>query len=651
MQGYHTHSVTTPIERASILRCTMLRAAGQAAVRALGVQTVPPDVFYNPTRLLWLGHDLATGIATFVTEGWDDRPVDEFFARLVSKRVDPILVFNVLAFAQRTVRNVTSAVSNANVTGAVERAAEVVSPRAASLLHETFDMVRNVGESPDFPLTNTERLRASAAMAAAPMARLAYQLSKSKMKSTSQRRHLLKTYEDVVDFTKEPFVKEPLSKEPLSKKPLSKEPLSKNHEFVLLKEDETVKKTTEKTGKTKAEKTGKTKAEKTGMTKAEKTGMTTAKTTETSEMSKITHNLTFGAKGLVRAAGDGVGACTTGEIIIETLNDVWGIVRDHYSTPDGFPRTACLFERHLVDDTRVCRAGQPARHGAFDVGSIRFEESEFKLPREVRMFIWPPVLLDFVETVVGRTARAIGRFDERETRDFVSSFTTCDWKTVTCSKPKRYSVEMGFVATQTLCLGTPFVAAVLGFNVAVVTGMMATGQILSVPIFLYLVYDLSPFCFPAVPTCVFDDVFEFFDDWTPRYIQWPSGVVKHPWYRSATLKRLMPGSEVLDCKAREYRGPFDTFAWVLRRMGWKLPEVVRDMFSALALAEDRRERHAGEDGWCAAISTGPYAVATTTGLVYVVSACVLPAVLFLTSLVPIAGKMFRWVGKMLYELR
>lgn len=586
MNGYHTHAVTTPIERASLLRCTLLRSAGQSVVQMLGVPTVPPDIFYNPSRALWIAYDLFEGLISYFTEGWNDKPVEDFFATLVDRRVDPVLVFKVLDFAQRTVRDISGKVMNSNVTGAIESVIEAVSPEASRALHETFELAKNLGQSPDFQFTELSRLTTSAAIAAAPMARFAYHMVKN---APGKRRLLV-------------------------------------NEVTFSKQMQTI---------------------STDVKNAPSVLKTNASTTS------ATVELIFHTQNGVatRAAGDGFTQCTTGQIIVETINEAWNIVQDHYGTTEGFQRSMCLFERFLLRDERGCGGGQSARFKSFDVGNVFVKEKEFLLPPEVRNLVWPPQLRMTIESIMGRVARAVTGFDEREMRDFASSLTKCNWKTVSCSTPKRYTVATGFVLTQTLCLGTPVAAAVFGLNSGLVSLAITGGQLVSVPLFLYLVYDLSPMCFPSIPTCVFDDLFEEFDHWTPRYIQWPKGLVEKPWYRTATLKRLMKGAGVVDCREREYESGFDTFALILRRFGMSVPSSILKLFPEFARAVDRRERYEGEDSWCAVISTGPYALATGTATVYVVSACALPVAIYASSLVIILWNILRNAAKLLYEFR
>lgn len=574
VRGYHTHATRTPVERASVLRCVMLRAAGHSVGKTLGVPTVPPDIFYNPSRLLFLGHDLFRALTAYAAEGWDDRPVDEFFSHLVEQRVDPVLVFNVLAFAQRAFRWGVEVTREANVTGAIERVAGAISPRARDLLHETFELARGVGEAPDFPRTNLTALRWSAAHAAAPVARLA-----QRVVATGQlRRRLLASY----------------ASSGVDVRAARRAPPPPSFEKALARASSAV------------------------------------------------------------VAGDGVGACSVGETLIETLNDAWTVMEGHYGAATGFERSRCLFQRFLEGDNRTCTPGQPAREPSFDLGRLRWEPEEeqgFRLPPEVRDYVWPPPLRSAFESIAGKIGRAASRFDEDDARSFAQGFTTCDWKVVSCSVPKRYSFATGAFMTQSIFLGGPVIMATLGANSALVALAAALGQAIAPAVFVYATYGMSPMCLPAVPTCLADDFFEELDRWTPRYIQWPAALVARGGYRTAGQKRLMRGAGVLDCRARGYRDPFDTFAWFLRDAGAKLPAVVRRLAPAFALAEDRRAEHAGEDSWCAVLSTGPYALAALVALTFLVSAALFPLVLFFMSLAPNAVRVIRELGKFVYELK
>jgi len=49
----------------------------------LNVQTVPPDIFYNPSRIMYVAIDVAEGVWTYVDEGWneDGQSPQAFFDR------------------------------------------------------------------------------------------------------------------------------------------------------------------------------------------------------------------------------------------------------------------------------------------------------------------------------------------------------------------------------------------------------------------------------------------------------------------------------------------------------------------------------------------------------------------------------------------
>ena len=73
-------------------------------MHVLGLQSVPPDVFYNPSRVLWVGLDAAEGVYTYFSEDWalEGKMIEDYFDRLIELQIDPIVTFKVLDIGQQT---------------------------------------------------------------------------------------------------------------------------------------------------------------------------------------------------------------------------------------------------------------------------------------------------------------------------------------------------------------------------------------------------------------------------------------------------------------------------------------------------------------------------------------------------------------------
>ena len=100
MRAYKHQAIRTPLENAWVARCSRLRAFGLGFMNWMNIQTVPPDVFYNPQLVMWVGLDLIEGVFTYWNEGWnkEGQAPQGFCDRLIEKRVDPIIVFKLLDF-------------------------------------------------------------------------------------------------------------------------------------------------------------------------------------------------------------------------------------------------------------------------------------------------------------------------------------------------------------------------------------------------------------------------------------------------------------------------------------------------------------------------------------------------------------------------
>lgn len=99
MRGYKTTAMRSPLERAWIHRCFVLKGLARTITTFIGLLTIPADFLYNPSRFLSVGGDVVEGITTYYSENYDDDNKDrrvEFFDRLVEKNIDPLTTLSAL---------------------------------------------------------------------------------------------------------------------------------------------------------------------------------------------------------------------------------------------------------------------------------------------------------------------------------------------------------------------------------------------------------------------------------------------------------------------------------------------------------------------------------------------------------------------------
>lgn len=91
-------------------------------------------------------------------------------------------------------------------------------------------------------------------------------------------------------------------------------------------------------------------------------------------------------------------------------------------------------------------------------------------------------------------------------------------------------------------------------------------------------------------------------------------------------------------------------AWLLVHFGAAVPRGALDLLPGLPAALRRRRESTREDtGWCAALATGPLALALATTAFLLLPALLLPALLFARALLKHAGRLFRAVARLCHQ--
>ena len=132
MRAYRHAAVRSPLENAWVHRCNGLREFGAGFLSWVGLQSVPPDVFYNPWRLMYVLRDLAEGVYVYFSEKYYEHASPRaFFDRLLERRVEPLLVFKALDIGQKSMAIGTKLVSVIDPVGLTQSLLDSVHPAAA----------------------------------------------------------------------------------------------------------------------------------------------------------------------------------------------------------------------------------------------------------------------------------------------------------------------------------------------------------------------------------------------------------------------------------------------------------------------------------------------------------------------------------------
>jgi hypothetical protein len=166
MRGYHEKRVTNPLEKAWTERCTYLRTLGQNIVNFLRLQSVLPDIIYNPRRALQISYEMFEGLSIFYFEGFVDRGSNatamvEYFNTLVERKIDPIMMFRVLEFSEDARAIFTEISKDVNTSKLVDDATSVLPEniknsvqairlrlgQTVNITQEIWDFGRTMGKS------------------------------------------------------------------------------------------------------------------------------------------------------------------------------------------------------------------------------------------------------------------------------------------------------------------------------------------------------------------------------------------------------------------------------------------------------------------------------------------------------------------------
>ena len=133
------------LEKAWTERCINLRTVGQTILNALGFQSVPPDIAYNPRRPIQLLFEIVEGLYIYYFDGFvgdmrtSARAKAHYFDTLITKNIDPIMMFQILDLTSYAMEIVEDITGNMTVPDIVKELPEELQ----QTLHVTWEEVQN----------------------------------------------------------------------------------------------------------------------------------------------------------------------------------------------------------------------------------------------------------------------------------------------------------------------------------------------------------------------------------------------------------------------------------------------------------------------------------------------------------------------------
>jgi hypothetical protein len=490
MRGYKTTSVRSPLERAWIHRCSVLKALGETVVSFVGIPTIPPDILYNPARILSIAADAIEGVYTYYSENFDASDIDariEFFDRLIERKIDPLVTLTVLREAERAIKIVEIIYSRVNTTGVIRSVLKNVSPAAsdyfeegilktANVVNKTIDVARHTNYSQIFiaSVASVKSIRNITAAA----------LDATKTNSTELRNAHNETMTIAV------------RSQPIS---------AVEH-----------------------------------------------------EPSQHNTSVEFPDKMLLRKLESLNEDCLVIFNLKERVFFIGDFLTNYYGSQDDYlGASLCSYDNFLTGNECPMKKGQ-------SIGQeIDFTDT------------FPVFEFEFSYDQLKQSAHAIENWVTQDTDyqvkkiiDFTSklsvSATKCDSDVMLCKKRKR-----SFIAAMWIVEGWAILIFLLSKSLGINSlglGLFISAQFTVVPAFIMnLAYAFPLSCFPRMPVCVGDDLFDLTSTIFPTHISWPSEVVSgvirdaHPLF--PWLQVLNPDTHIEKCTNHNFNNIFDAFFW------------------------------------------------------------------------------------------
>ena len=503
MRAYRHSAVRTPLENAWVYKCSSLRAFGVNLAVWLNLQTIPPDIMYNPTRPLSLLFDVAEGVYVYFSEGWvaDEKPREEFFDRLVERRIDPILTFKALDVGQKVLGIGRAMLTELDYVGGVGQVIGIFSEEAsakyielANITSETIQTFANVTRN-----VNTTALYNAAGLTLTPMKKL-------------------------VNIAAEEFF--------TTRGENATAPIDVN---VTAPIDVNVTATIDMH----------TTDDGTSLVATTQNGFD-FEVNESHASIASRHLLAF--------------ECEVIMLLKDRLFGVGDILTEYYGTDNAYlANTLCAYENFLLQRP----SGQDGcpEHG--QSGTPPDLADNFTVPG-LRLVVGfdPLSMMRNVDNWMSRPQAEIVTDVIGFARQFSFAPISCDKDTMLCKNKKRSLVE-SFVIVQAWIVVVVSFSWFSGFSFLSTT-LFINAQIFILPAaVLYLTYGYSLLCAPKLPVCVGDDMFALATFMFPEHISWPqhtvSNVTRTAMPQFEWFKKL--DADITDCGDVGISDGFDTFFW------------------------------------------------------------------------------------------
>jgi len=520
MRAYRFQAVRSPLENAWVTKCSRLRLFGVGLNNWLGLQTVPPDMFYNPSRIMWVGMDVAEGVYEYFNGGWDDveSAPQAFFDRLVELRVDPILTFKFLDWGQQFMFITTSIISKLDPVGMMTGVIDVVHPEAA----EHFTRAKN----------------ASSFM---------YDTMVEKFK----KKNITQTVLQVLNVTLSPIY--------------NFTTIAYDAHFGDRFPDQNV-----------SDADNRTTVDENGTAIVLSAQKPYNESTVPAVYFEAFESTSAQARHLLAAITTGCGLLDT---MLTRLVVIANTLAEYYGSADGFLYySLCAYNIYLTDmfetDSQSSTGGCP-REGqtvlksewstlteipGLKAASVGFSSGGFS----------PASLGQATGDFFGKPNRQMIKDTVAFTATWATAPVACDKDMLLCKNKKRSLLSSIWITEVWLAI-VLMTATLMGFPVYAI---FFTSQLFVVPaVVMYLTYGFPFTCLPSLPVCIGDDAFDLLVLLLPRHLTWPAHIVPFPmrsgipefvWFQALN-------SEVVDCKSVDVNGMYDVFYWsrqYTREMGF-----------------------------------------------------------------------------------
>ena len=482
-------------------------------MNVLGLQSVPPDVFYNPSRVLWVGMDAVEGVYIYFMEDWgrEGKMIEDYFNRLIEQKIDPIITFKVLNLGQQTMSVIRLFFAFVDPVEIVGEIIKEINPEAGELYSAGVNKTGAV-------------LKEGAKVI-------------GQSNATSVMAHVIATLVPVLYETPGLIYKASKFYKPARYNDNSTEHESDyGYDANITRSDVIL-------------------ADDRAMSNAQFVVSFHSKDAVPFTLPSAT-----GARSLLGLE------CFLLVSLKDRLMDVGAVIIEYYGSSDGYLKDSmCGYEKFLVDpffaDTEESGDACPRE------GQTKFRSTFSTLTKIPGLAQASDVLISQGIGIVGTMEEFFAKPRDVMIRDMVAfvsnwdtSSITCDTDCLMCKKKKRSLLSSIWIVESWLFI---FLGALALVGIPIFASFF-TAQFAIAPVMtLYLTYGFPITCLPFVPVCLGDDMFDLLLLIFPRHLTWPPNIVTDATRETSSeflwLQTL--SAEMVDCSTVGIDGFFDVFYW------------------------------------------------------------------------------------------